>query len=96
MENINRYERLDGSSILSGRTTQKANMSFDAWSLNCPRCGPAHKLVPDSTACAEIRGDCFQWCWYECAVCKFETESEQAINGDAQVWELLYKKYLVE
>jgi len=71
-------------------------MSFDAWSLNCPRCGPAHKLVPDSTACAEIAGDCYQWCWYECAVCKFETESEQAINGDAQVWELLYKKYLVE
>ena len=96
MENIPGYEPGDGSSILSGRTKQKVHMALDPWSLDCPQCGPNYKLVPDSIACAEIRGDCYQWCWYECEVCGFETLSEEAVNGDRTVWERLYNKYLVE
>jgi hypothetical protein len=71
-------------------------MAFDAWNLDCPKCWPPQTLTPESTACAEIRGNCYQWCWYECTICGFETESEEAVNGDGAVWELLYTKYLVE
>ncbi len=71
-------------------------MSFDAWTLNCPSCHSDKKLTPISTESIEIRGNCYQCCWYECAVCGFETMSEEAVNGDRTVWERLYPKYLVE
>lgn len=69
-------------------------MTFDAWSLDCPKCGHNHKLVPDSTGCAEIQGDCYQWCWYECPNCGWESESEEAINGDERIWEYLYVQFI--
>lgn len=69
-------------------------MGFDAWSIDCPKCGPNQKLVPDSTSCSEIAGDCHQWCWYECSRCGWESESETCINGDERVWEYIYVQHM--
>lgn len=46
-------------------------------------------IYQDSTSCAEIAGDCYQWCWLQCSNCGRETESLEAINGDPSVWEAL-------
>ena len=69
-------------------------MAFDPWAIDCPVC-KNRKLVPDSTAAAEIAGDEYQWCWYVCDSCGYESESEECINGNPEIWETVYKKHVL-
>lgn len=76
------------------KAIEKHYASFNEWKLMCPKCA-SWVLSPESTSCAEIAGDCYQWCWYECTKCGYESESEETINGDHDVWELVYKKHVL-
>lgn len=52
--------------------------------MTCPVC--SHTLIQESTACAEIAGDCYQHCWLECTNCGWESESVEVINGLPRQW----------
>jgi hypothetical protein len=54
------------------------------------QCCNTPNIIEESTACAEIAGDCYQWCWLQCRNCGRETESLETINGEPNsVWETL-------
>ena len=54
------------------------------------KCCNNPSIFEESTACAEIAGDCYQSCWLECRNCGAETISLETINGlPASVWKTL-------